>query len=229
VRSNADVPLRETQKNQVGVLVRRAGFDLGEFKWRVVPVGGHTVDELVHESTGYQFAFDIIPPSGLPYGIREEDRASYFSPGPEHVRQRANSYGWDAQLEVVEVWLEALKEEVGTVSIWDTFGRQLTRELAEADLSNRPMTGEELKEFAAGVAQVRGFIRANVGDPERLRRVEEKVDELLDAGNRLGLRDLASFSLGTMMTIAVTAAFSPDQAQHLVNLFFVGVRVLLGQ
>jgi hypothetical protein len=229
MRSKADVPLKETQKNQVGQLVRRAGFDLGEFTWRVANAGDHTIDELVHESTGYQFAFDIIRPSGLPYGVREEDRASYFSPGPDHVRQRANNYGWDSQLDVMSVWLEALKEEIGTVSVWDTFGRQRTRELAEADLPSRHLTSDELRQFAAGVAQLQVFIRANIDDPERLRRVEAKLDDIVDASKRMGINDLAAFSLGTLMTIAVTAAFSPDQAQHLVNLFFAGARMLLGQ
>ena len=102
-------------------VVRALGFDPGDFQWGVVqspqtpPI---TIDRLVHVSSDHYFAFDLIPPS--PYGLgMEEDRASFFSPGPDRPSMAIKSFGWESQRDLVRAWLQALKREVETVSLWE--------------------------------------------------------------------------------------------------------------
>ncbi|HEY5476888.1 MAG TPA: hypothetical protein VIK11_09240 [Tepidiformaceae bacterium] len=229
--NRANVPLLESQKNDVFQLVRRYGFDPGQFEWHVTTVpGGYTVDRLDHRSPrDYFFAFDIIPNRDSYLAGLEDDRKSYFSPGPEQARAAGTCYGWTAQLGHVEMWLSALRREVDTVSLWDTLGSETTRLMAEANLSNRSLTKDERQLIEVQAQQVRAFLRANVDDHETLARVEKKVDELVDASKRLGIKDYAMVSLSLLLTMAVQAAFTGQQAQELVNLFYKGARLLLGQ
>ena len=229
--NKANTPILDSQKNDVFRLVRDHGFDPGDFQWQVAASAarpGDTVDQLAHVASGdrgFAFAFEFNTNRLTPY---DNDRISMFSPGPEHFRVVDYELGWEAQLRVVDVWLSNLRREVETVSLWDTFGREPMRELATADFSNSPLSKEQREAVEARVTQARGYLRANVEDRERLRRVEKKLDELLEASKHLGKKDFATFSLGVMMQIAVDAAFNPHQAQELVNLFFTGVRALLG-
>jgi hypothetical protein len=231
MRSKAQVALRETQKNDVFRLVVNQGFDPSDFEWDVATTGfvEHTIDRIVHRPSGgsFFFAFDIIPGSAFGPSL-EGDRLGIFSPGPEHMQQRASAIGWDGQLRHVALWLAALRQEVDTVSIWDTIGSATARQVAEANLPNRSLTKDEQRLIQLQVVQVRVYIRANVDDPATLKRIEKKLDELVESSKRLGVKDFANASLGLILGIAMTAAFNGHQAQELVNLFFNGVHVLLG-
>lgn len=232
MRSRAQVPLREPQKNDVFRLVASRRFDPGDFEWDVFQgPRGYTIDRIVHRPSGgtFFFAFDVIPQTNFGMPSIEGDRVGYFSPGPEHMNANANAFGWDDQLGNVALWLDNLRQEVDTVSLWDTVGSTMARQVAEANLPNRSLTTDERRLVQAQVVQVRAYIRANVDDPETLKRVEKKLDELIDSSKRLGVKDYANASLGLILGIAMTAAFSGHQAQELVNLFFNGVRILLGQ
>jgi hypothetical protein len=224
----AQTPILTTQRNAVFHLIQGHKFDPGDFEWQVAasPIRpGDTIDYLVHVPSGYGFAFEY---NTIRLSYDPEDRMSMFSPGPDSPRVTALTAGWVGQMEHVEVWLRSLTREVSTVSLWDTFGREPTRELASANLSNNQLNKEQRQEIEARVAKVRAYLRNNVDDRARLTRVEKKLDELVDASKRLGKRDFANVALGLLMTIAVEAALDPDKAQHVVNLFFTGVHALLG-
>ncbi len=227
----ADVPLLPSQKNDVFRIVENAGFDPGDFEWQVASVPGpHTVDALVHRAHDeFSFAFDInIARNRSLVPELEPDRISYFSPGAEVIREAVGCHGWDEQLRLAARWLHTLRREVDAVSLWDTLGSETTRQIAAANLSNRPLTREERKVVEVQAEQVRAYLRAHVNDRETLARLEKKVDELLDASKRLGIKDYAMVSLGLLMSMAVGAAFTGAQAQAFVNLFYSGVRLLLG-
>lgn len=100
--------------------------------------------------------------------------------------------------------------------------------MAAANLPNRPLSKEEMQGVELRVKQLRIYLRNNVDDPQRLARVEKKLDDLIAGSKRLGVKDFANVSLGILMTIAVEATLSGHQARELVNLFFNGLRALLG-
>lgn len=215
-----------SQRNAVFRAVESFGFDPGDFEWQVAasPIRPNdTIDSLVHLSSGYHFAFEYNTNRYDP-----ADRMSLFSPGPDSPRVVTPAMGWDEQIQHVYIWLRSLAREVSTVSLWDTFGREPTRELATANLSDSKLNKEQRQEIEVRVQTVRLYLRANVDDPDRRARAEKKLDELIDASKRLGKKDFANVALGLLMTIAVEAALDPDRAQHVVNLFFTGVHTLLG-
>jgi hypothetical protein len=226
-KKKADRPLLGWQKNDVFQRVQAFGFEAGDFHWDLAASPGFpgvTVEQLIHDASEYFFVFDLARRiTGY-----EADRASYFSPGPDRAHVATTGFGWDGQLEHVAVWLASLRKEVDTVSLWDTFGRDATREMAAANLSNKPLSKEQRQAVELRAGRVRSYLRATIDDRAQLDRVERKVDDLIDASKRLGVKDFASVSLGILMTIAVEAALNPHQAQELVNLFFGGLRALLG-
>lgn len=71
-------------------------------------------------------------------------------------------------------------------------------------------------------------LRSNVDDRETLKRLEAKVDDLIESSKRLGVKDFAMTSLGVLLTIAWEAALDAHKAQEMVNLFTHGLRAVPG-
>jgi hypothetical protein len=157
------------------------------------------------------------------------DRLSLFRPGPDRGGPvRAESYGWDDQRAVFIQWLQTVQQEVETFSLWDTLGETAARELAVADLSNQPLTKEQRERVRERIQEVRIFVRAEVADAATLKRIEVKLDYLVESSKRMGLKDYANTAFGVLLTVAVEAALDPIKAQQLMALFTVGLRLLIG-
>lgn len=223
------MPLLVEQKNQVLRLVEQLGLDPRDFAWDAVRTeqGMPTVERLTHSTTGHFFIFGFADQRS--YVIQMEDRLSIFAPGPDRGGSFAvKGYGWESQLEHCRIWLRALKSEVETVSLWDTLGTGAARDLALASFNDHKLTREQQREIQLRAQRVRQYLRSNVDDPNTMRRIEAKLDYLVDSSKRLGAKDFANVSLALLLAVALEAALNPHQAQEMVNLFTIGLRALLG-
>lgn len=224
----AQSPLLVAQKNEVFRLAEYVGFDPRDFHWDVrnVEQGGPTVDVLVHTASGHFFAFGVTNPNRHALG---EDRLSVFQPGVDRGGTvGVTGFGWEGQRDTFVEWLRALKNEVDTVSLWDTLGSGAARELALATFPDRKLTKEQQAEVKVRIQNIRIYLRSNVDDRDSLRRIEAKLDDLEDSSSRLSAKDFANAAVGALLMIAWEAAMDPHKAQEMVNLFLGGLRSLLG-
>jgi hypothetical protein len=105
----------KTQQNQVLEAIVRAGLDPRDFSWdergskylRFTP----SVSRLNH-SGGYYFIFDSAE------GDYRSSRYSIFSPGSEFREQVEGALTWEDQLRHVAHWLNYLRREIRTPSLW---------------------------------------------------------------------------------------------------------------
>lgn len=137
-------------------------------------------------------------------------------------------FGWEGQRDTFVSWVRALKTEVDTVSLWDTLGSGAARELALATFPDRKLTKEQQAEVKVRIQHIKVYLRSNVDDRETLRRIEAKLDDLEESSKRLGVKDFANAAVGALLMIAWEAAMDPHKTQEMVNLFFGGLRSLLG-
>jgi hypothetical protein len=226
----ADLPLLNSQRNEVYRLIERFGLQPGDFEWSVRPSpegDGVTVDVLVHSSTGYSFIFDTNR-RRVDLGIGG-DRLSFLNPGPEHPHVRSEDFGWEGQRDSFVIWLRVVEREASTESLWDRLDQEPLRTLAVAKLNNERLTRDERRAVDAGVEQARAYLRGIVPDPERLMRIEEKLDDIKDSAGRLGRKDFFNAALGAIMAIAFEAALQSEQVNHLARLLFSQVTKLIGQ
>ncbi len=83
---------------------------------------------------------------------------------------------------------------------------------------NIPFSRTEIEQITASLDDI-GATMANRSDikPEQLKYLEEKLDEMLEASERLGRKDWVNYAIGTLTSIVVTAAFDPAAAKALLQ------------
>lgn len=108
-----DSLLLTSQRNDVFLAVREAGFDPGAFTWERSPSGHHnqlTVSKLIHQASGGYFHFDLM----------NEQHFSRYSPGLEKAVDTNYPGPWAGQMGNVRLWLKNLKREVEAADLWET-------------------------------------------------------------------------------------------------------------
>ena len=83
---------------------------------------------------------------------------------------------------------------------------------------NIPFSPSELDQIASSLNDIRTTM-ANRPDvkPEQFRHLEEKLEEMRSASERLGRKDWVNYAIGTLTSIVVTAAFDPSAAKALLQ------------
>jgi hypothetical protein len=227
-RTGQTLSLLVTQANAVHERVVAAGLSPSDFAWDTTAspiVSGRKIDRLLFKPAGYFFAFDKRTDALDFYA----QRVSLFSPGPEDKHTRADSFTFEQQLEVVSIWLHLVKREHTAVNLWELADEEPVRDMVAGTFGDRRLNDEQRREVKARLTQVRVYLRSTVGpDPQRIRLIEEKLNEIEEASQKLGVKDFANASLGAIVGLAFQAALTSDQAQHVIQLFFTGLRHLIG-
>jgi hypothetical protein len=94
---------------------------------------------------------------------------------------------------------------------------------------NAPFTQPELDKIAASVQQIRRAMseRSDVS-PEQMDFIARKLDDMRDASERLGRKDWMSLAVGTLTSIIVTAAFTPNVAKAFLQVADAALSWLFG-
>jgi hypothetical protein len=105
----------------------------------------------------------------------------------------------------VERWLTYLKREINTPGLWGSLAEE--RELFSAEPAgavNAPFNAEEQGQIKRAIDEIRVYITTTytlAGEP--LRRVNAKLDYLIDASTRLGRIDWKNTFVGTLLSLAL--------------------------
>jgi hypothetical protein len=99
----------------------------------------------------------------------------------------------------------------------------------DQDSDNAPFTPPELLKIAASVQQIRQAMseRSDVS-VEQLDFIARKLDGMQEASERLGRKDWMNLALGTLTSIIVSAALTPNVAKALLQAADIALSWLFG-
>jgi len=135
---------------------------------------------------------------------------------------RAN--GWPGVKQLFDNWLQILQREVGQPNLWAGI---LDADLPSSPSSNAPLTADEVEYVRGQIDSARKYLHGQNLDKQTLDSVNKKLDYLVGASKRMGRIDWRTLAIGTVVEIAISAAFAPEQAQALFQLITAPVQRLL--
>jgi hypothetical protein len=93
---------------------------------------------------------------------------------------------------------------------------------------NRSFNDEEQARIRKGLAQLAEGLKASDRFTAiQLTLIDAKVEELLSASTRLGRRDWRVYLIGTVTSIAITAAFAPAQTRAFLAMLAEALKWLI--
>jgi hypothetical protein len=90
--------------------------------------------------------------------------------------------------------------------------------LVDQNPENTPFLPQERDRIARSVEEIKVSMSSRPDiQPEQLRYLFEKLDEMSDASERLGRKDWINFALGSVTSVIISAAFDPVAAKALLD------------
>lgn len=202
-------PLLPSQKNECFRALERGGLDPAAFRWGELTVrNGSIVPALIHSATDFYFGFGGRGGGG--------DFMIYFSPDPR-------GYGWDpsgswgAVTSWFNKWVKDLRYELDDGDLWRDLVANRTS-LAAYSEDNSTFTTEERGRLAETLGRVEEQIRSSQQLSKEQTQVLHKSFQLMrETSERMGRKDWQLYALGTLTSLAISAAFAPDQARTIVH------------
>jgi hypothetical protein len=97
-------------------------------------------------------------------------------------------------------------------------GRGLTAGVPNESTANHPFTSSEVARIRKSLEPVHDAVRQREDlTPEQVDYVSRKLDEIVDAANRVGRRDWVNLAVGTLTNLVVGAAVGSDAAKFLFH------------
>lgn len=215
-----------------------SGLDPADFG-----IGGFISDRVVHKPAGSAFWYQPYTPPG---------RGSLFSAGGrktgEPVPPRPHfkfkfrvtdgpSCEWTPCASTDELWrhitnwLGEIKYVSETSDPWADLGaaRQLVTETDEREIANVPFSAEERAAIAVRIDSVKAQVRDNPElTAEQISGIEEKLDELVEASNRVGKKDWRVMLYGTAFGMIVSDTVPPHVVQGIITSVITGLGHIFG-
>lgn len=205
--------LLQSQKNEVFLAIREAGMDPAQFK---LHERADFYPQLVHEPSRYSFAFG-------------PDYAS-FNPGSETQSQVVNKLNWTGKLSILRLWFTYMQREIEAPDLWGSLAEE--RELMGAEPTeavNTPFSKEEQGKIRLAVDEIRAYItKAQSLSEDNLRRVNVKLDYLIDASEHLGRVHWKDIFVSTLIGIAWQLALPAPGFRDLLSFAWQILRQVLG-
>ena len=204
--------LLTSHKNQVFQALTRHKLKLEDFEWSECAserTDDLAVPILVHVPTGFFFLFDQN---------NEKDWVMY-TPGSDQTKEQAYPGTWSATMSHVIKWAANLHREITAPDLWDTIKQQ--KQLAESSLApsaNAPFSPAEQQQIAQAIEQLKiELIAATKATGEKLERIEEQTQYLVDASTRLGRKDYLLLLLGSITSFVIEHTLASDAARRLMS------------
>lgn len=206
-----------SQKNELLRLLTDKGFAPSEFKWEEDPAPGEDgflPVKLIHQPTGFFCRFKAARSgSGKPFTEIE------YSPSEDGSVKRegvSSSYGWNV---TVQMWVDALRNELDTPDLWTVSSQQNSVVSATATASdNTPFNTIERAQVVLFITEVRNYVQANAGlSTDKLNVVLEKLSYLEAASERLGRKDWMNLFLGVILSTAIQVGMEKSAFQDLLS------------
>ena len=205
--------LLRSQKNDVFRLIKESGLNPENFEWQKTEgpraftsyAFGETIPTLRYKGTEYYF---LINYEDLLYKIE-------FCPGKKTIIERMDTIvSWDILLNYFTHWLDFLKREVEQPDLWEElFKYQLSPDTFSPNLANEKFNIQELKKISEGIDNIRAYLESEFElEKEQNEIVNEKLEYLVSASNRLGKKDWFNICFTVTFSIALALSMSPEQA-----------------
>ena len=200
-----------TQKNELFELLRTNDLPVNQFAWETPDARfGASVPRLVHSPSGLYF--EIFFDEGFLRSV------TYF-PGPGGRKSHTEVHDWGGVIRNAGLWATYLKRELSVPDLWASV--QTEREFMSGGpvtAANSAFDQSEKERISRSLNEIRGFLENTQKlSGVQLAIVSSQLAHLEDAANRVGRKDWLLMAIGTLMSIAVTAALSTEQAQALMH------------
>jgi hypothetical protein len=218
-------PLLKRQRNDLHKAISDVGFDPREFALSEVPwIHNHAVmaTRMAYLGTGYYFELVLVP--------NIDDWDWIAEPGFYEAHVEAERVeNWIGVIENLKWWLkECLEPEVREPDLWYQDLETVATVESGDEFHNDPFSDGEVERIEGRIASVRLFVVESGVEGELLAEINRKLDYLGASAKRVGRFDWRNQAVGIAVTIAVSAAFNPQQAQNLLNLLALGAQRLMG-
>jgi hypothetical protein len=220
----------KSQKDVMFNEIKEAGLDPASFAWTDVPSKlreDTTVSKLEHSDSGFYFLFDHGRDSA--YGSHSLE----CHPGHDIPVYREYSGGWETLKQSFLTWLRSVKREQETPDLWSQLANEpaLIAVVSSLPPGNEPLTATEQSRISDAVGEIRAYLKEReTVDEQRWSAVDEKLDSIIDASQRLGRKDWVLLTIGSLVSIFVSGAFAPEQAaayfQVAMNIFRLALEEL---
>jgi len=212
--------LPRDQRNEVLGAVLDAGLSPSDFRWVTtrtaatqIGAGGERVevDTLMHEPTGYMFAFDVnLNRRASPHLYAGMD------PGRNGPRELINAGDWRSIMSLVRTWAERIKTIHEEPDLWAIFaegsaGLALPPPRDSFQDYNTPFTTEEVTQIDVGLDEVLALaLSQSELLSEQVEELTAAVAELKEAARRVGRRDWGQIFLGAIFDLGLRYVLSSN-------------------
>ncbi len=208
--------LLNSQINDILKYIDNAGLNHNDFQWLVKNSSISPyweVPTLIHKPTGYYFKFDT----------KQGNLVSEYFPNKAGVVYTQTWPIWDPQFNDFIIWLDLLKNELGTPNLWETIlsEERLFGDVSEGDLSNDPFNITEQKYIWSKILEIEIFLKDNLDLLEKdIVIIKTRLNYLVEASKRLGRKDWLNILMGVSFKIAFDLALSSGPAKEFFK--FIG-------
>jgi phage-related protein len=218
-----DTRLLKTQKNDVFLVVQKGGLAPTDFYWTE-----ETRWDTSRDGNSDQFRTTVLYHTPTKFYYCFGRYSDQYSPGYEHrINAREHGDDWGYRLTIVGDWLSYLRREYDAPDLWKLLQQQskLARLATSERLSNDQFTASE-----------KDYIRNQLGEIRRhitsIHKLQLQQSEVLEQGfahldenlNSFGKKDWLILAIGTLVTIAVAATFSPDVTRSMFSTFMAAIQ-----
>jgi len=127
---------------------------------------------------------------------------------------------------MVTEWANEVKEITDAPDLWAELqrSRELIANIQQADSSNTPFTQSEQQQIAAQLQAIKDQLTEHFElTSERLERVEETLDEVVEASKRMGRKDWLIYFLGSITSLIITATVVAGVGEHILTMVIHGI------
>ena len=129
----------------------------------------------------------------------------------------------------VSAWLEEVKRDLETPDLWAELQREakLLGAGSNAVTENTPFTPEEQKEIAGRLKELAKYVRKiHLLSPAQMQVLDEKLEYLVDASDRLGRKDWLNTFIGVTLGYILSVALPPEFARTIFRTFLQAIGLL---
>lgn len=89
---------------------------------------------------------------------------------------------------------------------------------------NSPFTQDEQRQITAQLQDVKRYLTEELNLPDdRIGKIEEELDEVAEAGKRMGRKDWIVYLLGTITALVITATVAAPVGEHIFTMVIHGL------
>lgn len=223
----ADYRLTRTQKNAIYRILNERGLLPAQFKWedRGSP-GEDQYSRIRHVTENCFFEY------GESVTANSRGFCSYRPGGAVALFVHYIDSG--ELLSHATVWAVYVARELDEPDLWaqlESYSLEIP-EASREQLDSAPLLDADKKRIRLVLDQVREKAEQSNLTPDQLDVVNAKLDYLIEAANRLTLKDWVNVTLAVLMTMALEAAIEKGVYQTIIeplwNLIVSGIRLLEG-